>query len=85
MESMNQIGQRIRSRRTALKLRQHDLAQRVGCNGPYISDLERGLVRNPTMHTLARVADALNWTVAELLGEAGGEMTTSNGSRPGAV
>lgn len=78
MLSMNQVGKRARERRKALGLRQHDLAERVGCNYPYISDFERGLVLNPKMRTLESIAAALEWSVAELLGETNGRKERLN-------
>ena len=45
---------------------QEDLASAARIDRTYVSGIERG-VRNPTITVLARFADALNTTVAELL------------------
>ena len=46
-------------------LSQEQLAELVAVDRTYISDLERGL-RNPSLKTLARIADALDETIGAL-------------------
>lgn len=45
---------------------QRDLARRVGCSGPHISDIENGHAL-PSIRMLRRLAAALNVSDAELL------------------
>jgi transcriptional regulator with XRE-family HTH domain len=63
------IGQRIRSLRNAEQFGFDAFVEETGLGRGYVSELERGLVI-PTIGTLARVAKALDVTVADLvLGE----------------
>jgi HTH-type transcriptional regulator / antitoxin HipB len=52
------IGQEIRKARRELGMTQAQLAQRMGVQPPYVTDLEAGR-RNMTVGQLANVADAL--------------------------
>jgi len=60
------FGARLRELRTARGLTQPDIAARVGTSASNISDLERG-IKVPTLTTVARLADALECTVSELV------------------
>lgn len=60
------FGARLRELRTARGLTQPDIAARVGTSASNISDLERG-VKVPTLTTVARLADALECKVSELV------------------
>lgn len=60
------IGQRIRALRTAEEFGFDAFVEETGLGRGYVSELERGLVI-PTIGTLARVAAALNVTVADLV------------------
>lgn len=63
------IGQRIRALRNAEEFGFDAFVEETGLGRGYVSELERGLVI-PTIGTLARVAKALNVTVADIvLGE----------------
>jgi transcriptional regulator with XRE-family HTH domain len=63
------IGQRVRALRTAEEFGFDAFVEETGLGRGYVSELERGLVI-PTIGTLARVAKALDVTVADLvLGE----------------
>ena len=63
------IGQRVRSLRNAEEFGFDAFVEETGLGRGYVSELERGLVI-PTIGTLARVAKALEVTVADLvLGE----------------
>lgn len=63
------IGQRVRALRTAEAFGFDAFVEETGLGRGYVSELERGLVI-PTIGTLARVAAALDVTVADLvLGE----------------
>ena len=60
------FGARLRELRTARGLTQPDIAARVGTSASNISDLERG-IKVPTLTTVARLAQALNCKVTELV------------------
>jgi transcriptional regulator with XRE-family HTH domain len=60
------FGARLRELRTARGLTQPDIATRVGTSASNISDLERG-IKVPTLTTVARLAQALNCKVTELV------------------
>jgi transcriptional regulator with XRE-family HTH domain len=48
---------------------QADLARAAGLSKAYLSELESGAGRRPSADVLLRVADALDVTIAELLGQ----------------
>jgi len=52
--------------RLARGLTQPEIAERVGTSASNISDLERG-IKVPTLTTVARLADALDCSVTELV------------------
>jgi transcriptional regulator with XRE-family HTH domain len=60
------FGARLREMRIARGLTQPDVAARVGTSASNISDLERG-IKVPTLTTVARLADALDCKVTELV------------------
>lgn len=60
------IGQRVRALRTAEGFGFDAFVEETGLGRGYVSELERGLVV-PTIGTLARVAKALEVTVADLV------------------
>lgn len=67
MEDVREIlATNLRLARQGLGMSQEDLASAARIDRTYVSGIERG-VRNPTITVLARFADALNTTVAELL------------------
>lgn len=66
------LGDRIRARRTAMGLTLAEVAEAAGLSLPYVSNLERGR-GNPTLDALRSVADALQQTVTELLGDEPGD------------
>jgi DNA-binding XRE family transcriptional regulator len=55
----------IKRERAALGISQGELAKRSGLHRTYISDLERG-ARNPSIESLARIAEALRLPLAKL-------------------
>jgi transcriptional regulator with XRE-family HTH domain len=63
------IGSRVKEKRRGLKLSQEELARRAGVTLNAISQLERGISRDPHYSTLAGIAEALEISVAELIGE----------------
>ena len=56
--SPEELGQRVRSRRKHLRLRQRDLAEMAGVTLRGLTDIERGRA-NPTLRQLAKIADVL--------------------------
>jgi transcriptional regulator with XRE-family HTH domain len=63
------IGERIRSLRTARGLSQEEVARRTGIGLKSYGDLERGRTRDPHYSTLRGVARALGVRVEEVLEE----------------
>jgi len=53
-----EIGQKIRSRRKVLRLRQRDLAELAGVTLRGLTDLENGQA-NPTLKQLGKIAEVL--------------------------
>lgn len=60
------FGARLREMRIVRGLTQPEIAARVGTSASNISDLERG-IKVPTLTTVARLADALECKVTELV------------------
>jgi len=60
----------VRERRQALGYSQVTFADAVGMHRAYYSAIERG-ERNVTLSTIARVADGLGVSLAELMADAG--------------
>lgn len=66
-QELNELfRQNLRQRRKALKMTQIELANQLGVDQGYISDLERGKVK-PSLGTLAPIAEALDTVPSELL------------------
>ena len=65
------LGERIRQRRREKGQRAIDLANDARISKTYLSDLEAGKATKPSAPVLARLADALGTTVADLLEEEG--------------
>jgi transcriptional regulator with XRE-family HTH domain len=64
------LGDNIRERRTARGWSQHDLATMADLSAAYVSELETNH-KQPSLNVLARLAEALKVTPAELLKEEG--------------
>jgi transcriptional regulator with XRE-family HTH domain len=58
----------VKTRRSQLKLTQEDLADKASIDRTYASQIERAIA-NPSLTVLCSLANALNITVAQLLGE----------------
>ncbi len=65
---MHRMGERIRKRRENLGIQSNDLAKQVGVTSSLISQIERTKAF-PSILTLKKIADALQSTVGELIGE----------------
>lgn len=62
------LGQRIREERLKAHVTQEQLAERVGLNNSYISQVERG-IKNPSLEAVVAIANALQITVDHLLSD----------------
>ena len=65
MNSLEQLGNRIRSKRHILNLSQEKLAEKCGFDRTYISLIERGK-RNPSYTNLLKLSKGLATSVSEL-------------------
>lgn len=66
MDINKRTGQKIRATRRAAKLRQVELADRLGVQQARVSDIERGNV-NLRLSEFMRIAEALNVSPVALL------------------
>jgi len=62
------LGENIARLRKLQKMRSRDLAEKVGVKQPYISAIENNK-KSPSIEVLQKIAQALNTTTSELLGE----------------
>jgi len=65
------LGRAVREARGELRISQEELSLRTGVHRNYIGGIERG-ERNPSVVTIARLADALDVPTSELFREAEG-------------
>jgi len=65
---MHRMGERIRARRDSLGIQVNDLAGMIGVTPSLVSQIERAKAF-PSILTLKKIADALQTTVGELIGE----------------
>lgn len=65
---MEGLGERIRELRTRAGRSQADLARAADLSKAYMSELEGDAGRRPSADVLLRIADALDVTIADLLG-----------------
>jgi transcriptional regulator with XRE-family HTH domain len=68
--SMNPLGQFIRAQRQLAKLSLREMAAMTSVSNAYLSQVERGL-HQPSLKVLQKIADALQLTTEQLLGQAG--------------
>jgi transcriptional regulator with XRE-family HTH domain len=66
--ALRTLGMKLKTLREQRGLSQAALATRVKVTQPYITMLESGAFRNPTLDVLKKLAKALKVTVAELVG-----------------
>ena len=64
----SRVSGRIRELRHLRGLSQTELANKIGCQKPHVSDLERG-VKSPGIATIAKLAEALEVEPEELFSE----------------
>lgn len=62
---VKQLGKRIAELRRQRELSQGGFAQKIRSTPQWVSQLERG-TRSPTVHTLCKIANALEVTLSEL-------------------
>lgn len=67
---MNVLGEFIRSQRQLAKLSLREMAAMTTVSNAYLSQVERGL-HQPSLKVLHSIADALNLSTEQLLGQAG--------------
>ena len=60
------LGENIKRIRTEKGMSQGDICRATGADRAYISNIESGN-KNPTLETLAKIADALDVKIDELL------------------
>jgi len=65
---MSELGQRIRRARQTRGVTGAQLAERIGVSANYISELERGVKKNPSMQVVAGMAEVLNYPVDYFFG-----------------
>lgn len=65
---MQRMGERIKQKRESLNMHTIDLANAIGVSSSLISQIERAKAY-PSILTLKKIADALQTTVGELIGE----------------
>lgn len=65
---MKRLGERIKKKRELYNIQLNDLAKRVGISASALSQIENAK-SSPTIVTLKHIADCLNTTVGELVGE----------------
>lgn len=63
--AIRNLAKRMRELRLSKSYSQEELADRMGVDRTYVSDLERQL-RNPSLRTIAKLADALDTSIGEL-------------------
>jgi two-component system, response regulator len=63
------LGAAIKTERSVLGISQEQLGERAGLHRTYVSDVERG-VRNPSIATVERLADALELPISALFDRA---------------
>ena len=65
----NGVDDRLKEYRKSLGMSQAELARKSNVSAAYLSELESGLGKRPSGEILLRLANALEVTIAELLGQ----------------
>lgn len=73
------LGPYITRRRKSMNLSINALAKQAGLSHTYVSDIERGEVKQPSIRVIAALATALGTTIEELLTAAGLHSITNLG------
>ena len=61
------MGMKIRVARVTKQLTINELARRVDVTPQYISDIERGRAKNPSIALLRRIAKELDISISQLI------------------
>lgn len=70
-EALSAFGERLRKLRSRTGLTQHQVAFRIGRKGPTVGSMERGMHGPIAMPVVVALAEAMGYTVQELLGNTG--------------
>lgn len=70
-ETLKFDGRKLRTLRRAADLTQVELAEEIGMTSEYISMLERGALKNPSVKALAKIAKVLEVGIDEFFHEDG--------------
>lgn len=79
LENGPSFGQRLQQLRKACGLTKRELGVRVGRDLSYLSNIEEGIKKSPSVHLAAQIAAALGVTVEELIS---GQRLPSAGGSP---
>lgn len=61
------LSRNVKAGRKAIRLSQEELAFEAGIDRTYVSQIERGVCKNPSLEVLVKVSEVLGKTVNELL------------------
>ncbi|QYN38890.1 helix-turn-helix domain-containing protein [Pseudonocardia sp. DSM 110487] len=81
--SMNALGEFIRAQRQLAKLSLREMAAMTSVSNAYLSQVERGL-HQPSLKVLQKIADALQLSTEQLLGQAGWATGSPTSASPSA-
>jgi transcriptional regulator with XRE-family HTH domain len=81
--SVNALGQFIRAQRQLAKLSLREMAAMTSVSNAYLSQVERGL-HQPSLKVLHSIADALQLSTEQLLGQAGWATAPPSSAPPAA-
>lgn len=65
--SSNQIGQKIKKLRGKAKLTQDDFARKANIKYTTLTKIESGVIKNPSVQVMAKIAKTLNVPIEDLL------------------
>ena len=65
--SSNQIGQKIKKLRAKAKLTQEELAKKADIKYTSLTKIESGVIENPSVQAMAKIAKTLGVSIEELL------------------
>ncbi|MDQ4026306.1 MAG: helix-turn-helix domain-containing protein [Actinomycetota bacterium] len=82
--SMNALGGFIRTQRQLAKLSLREMAAMTSVSNAYLSQVERGL-HQPSLKVLHSIADALQLSTEQLLGQAGWATASPSSAPPAAA
>ncbi len=82
--SMNALGEFIRTQRQLAKLSLREMAAMTSVSNAYLSQVERGL-HQPSLKVLHSIADALQLSTEQLLGQAGWATGSPSSAPPAAA